>query len=341
MKTAAIAAAAALAAAGALWPRAVPQAEWVPTALEFDAKGVLYVADARNDRIVAIELGEKAGKAEAVKVEDLADQLASALGAKADEIQVGDVAVSPVSGAVVVSALTQNGSKAGLFRVVKGKLQAIETKGLKTSSASLPKGVQPLDLVVTPKGLVVSSVSRDKTFLARLHRVDLPVKDGAVATAESELYHTSHEAWETQAPLLAMAAYTKGASTYVLGSTACTPVVRLGADEVADKKKVKTTTICELGMGNAPVSLVVCAKEKKDFLIVSSEVDGTFKIDGPILSDADKINEKAVNRNKGEAPGVAVVKGWDKVRKMALLDAKSVVAVKAEGKLTLETLELP
>ena len=34
-----------------------------------------------------------------------------------------------------------------------------------------------------------------------------PLAQGSVANAESELYHTSHDAWETEAPLYAMTTY--------------------------------------------------------------------------------------------------------------------------------------
>ncbi len=319
---------------------ATPQDDWFLVALRFDAKGTLYVADAKGGRVHAIETTDKAAKAAKVKIDDLGAALAKALNGNAGDVHVYALAVHPLSHAVYLSGSRVNGGPSTLFRVnAKGELDALPMKDLKMKTAALPKGCQPLDLVVGPTGLIVSSTVRDKNFLARLHVIALPLAD-AVGTADSELYHVSHEAWETQAPLNAMTTYEKDKKTYVLGSTMCTPVVRLDAADVVDKKKVKSSTIVELGMGNAAVTLAVYTKEKKPMLLVSSE-EATYSIEGKVLDEAEKINEKAINRNKGEVDGVKVLDAWKQVSKFALLDEVSFVVIKRGAKMSLETVELP
>ncbi len=322
-------------------PASSAQDTWLIVALRFDAKGTLYAADARGS-IHAIETVDKAAKAEKVVIADLGDALAKAMKANAGDVFVNAMAVHPVSHAVYIAASRVRGAATTLFRVNdKGELEALAAKNLKLKSVAMPKGVQPLDLVVGPKGLIVSSFMRDKQFLARLHTVALPLADGAApGTAESELYHTSHEAWETEAPLMSMTAFEKDGKTWVLGSTACTPVVRLDAADVADKKKVKSATIVELGMGNAPVTLVVYQKDRKDVLLVTSEED-TYRVDGAVLGEKEKLNEKAITRNKGEIEQVKVLAAWKGVSRVSLLDGTSAVAVKRGEKLSLETLDLP
>ena len=320
-------------------PVMTPQDTWVIVAMRFDAKGVLYVADARTCAIVSIETADKAAKVQAVNIADLGGQLSKVLGEGGPVINA--VAVHPLSHAVYLAASRVRGGSTTLFRVnEKGVAEALAQKNAKTKSAALPKGLTPIDLVVGPKGLVVSSFLQDKSFSARLHAVALPLADGSVGTADSELYHTSHQAWETQAPLTAMTTFEKEKKTWIVGSTMCTPVVRVDSGEIADKKKVKTTTIVELGMGNAPLSLAVYTKEKKDVLLVSSE-EGTYKIDGALLTEAAKVNEKAVTRNNGEIAEVKVLDDWKTVTKFALLDEKSAVVVRRGAKTTLETVELP
>jgi hypothetical protein len=321
-------------------PTAV-QDEWTIVALRFDAKGTLYAADAGGCRIVAIETSEKAAKSKSVAIADLGAALAKAMNAKAGDVTVSALAVHPLSHVVYLAAARARGAATTLFRVSeKGDLVALAFKTLKTKTAALPKGHQPLDLVVGPKGLVVSSFAQEKQFVSRLHSIALPLADGAVGMSDSELYHTSHAAWETQAPLMAMTAFESEKKTYILGSTACTPVVRLDAADVVDKKKVKSATICELGMGNAPVSLAVYAKDKKNALLVTSEA-GTYRIDGAVLTEGTKLDEKAVSRNNGEIAEVKVLESWKGVMKIALLDETSLVAVRKGAKLSLETLDLP
>jgi hypothetical protein len=321
-------------------PASSAQDTWLIVALRFDAKGTLYAADARGS-VHAIETSDKAAKANKVAIADLGDALAKAMNANAGDVFVNAMAVHPVSHAVYIAASRVRGAATTLFRVNdKGELEPLAAKSLKMKSVAMPKGVQPLDVIVGPKGLIVSSFLQDKSFAARLHTIALPLADGGVGTADSELYHTSHEAWETQAPLMSMTAFEKDGKTWILGSTACTPVVRLDAADVADKKKVKSATIVELGMGNAPVTLVVYQKDKKDVLLVTSEED-TYRVDGAVLGEKEKLNEKAITRNKGEIEQVKVLAEWKRVSRVALLDGTSAVAVKRGEKLSLETLDLP
>ena len=310
-------------------------------ALKFDGQGMLYAADAKNDRVLGLALEEKEGKAKPVKIDNLSEQLAKALDAGADPVTVHDVAVHPVSKTVYLSASKKGGAGTILFRVAGDKVEKVDLSSLKTTSVALPAGARPFDVVVTSKDVVVSSMNRDKTFGSALHRIALPLKEGGVATAETEIYHTSHKRWETKAPLVAMAGFTSGGQDYIMGSTACTPVVRIGVSEVADKKKVQTSTIVELGSRNAPVSMLVYTKDNQQLLLVTNNKEGAYKVSQPILAETAKLNEKAVNRGAGVA--IETVDAWKGAKKSAILDAGTAVVVRdnEDGSLSLQTLPLP
>jgi len=310
-------------------------------ALKFDAQGMLYAADAKNDRLLGLAIEEKEAKAKAVKIDNLSEQLGKALEAGADPVTVHDVAVHPLSHAVYLSASKKGGGGTILFRVNGDKVEKVDLGSLKTSSVALPAGARPFDVVVTSKDVVVSSMNRDKTFGSALHRIALPLKEGGVATAETEIYHTSHKKWETKAPLVAMAGFSSGGQDYIMGSTACTPVVRIGVADVADKKKVQTSTIVELGSRNAPVSMFVYTKDNQQSLLVTNNKEGAYKVAQPILAETAKLNEKAVNRGAGIA--IETVESWKGAKKSAILDGTSAVVVRdgGDGTLSLQTLPLP
>jgi hypothetical protein len=310
-------------------------------ALKFDAQGMLYAADAKNDRLLGLAVEEKEGAAKPVKIDNLSEQLGKALDAGADPVTVHDVAVHPVSRSVFLSASKKGGGGTILFRVAGDKLEKVDLGSLKTTSVALPAGARPFDVVVTSKDVVVSSMNRDKTFGSALHRVALPLKEGGVATAETEIYHTSHKRWETKAPLVAMAGFSSGGQDFIMGSTACTPVVRIGVADVADKKKVQTSTIVELGSRNAPVSMLVYGKDGQQTLLVTNNKEGAYKVAQPILAETAKLNEKAVNRGAGVA--IETVESWKGAKKSAILDAASAVVVRdgGDGTLSLVTLPLP
>jgi hypothetical protein len=307
-------------------------------ALKFDAKGTLYAADAKGDQVLAYALDDKEAKARPVKIEALTEQLKKALDAGADPVNVHDIAVHPLSHTVYLSASKKGAAGSTLFRVVGDKLEKVETT--KPAAVALPAGARPFDLVVTSKDVVVSSMNRDKTFGSALHRIALPLKEGGVATSETEIYHTSHKRWETKAPLVAMAGFSTGGQDYVMGSTACTPIVRIGVDDVADKKKVQTQTIVELGNRNAPVSMLVYTQKNQPTLLVTNNKEGAYKVPAPILTEKTKLNEQAVNRGAGVP--IEVVDAWKGVKRTAQLDASSAVVVRDDGgTLSLLTLPLP
>jgi hypothetical protein len=307
-------------------------------ALKFDAKGTLYAADAKGDQVLAFDMDEKEAKAKPVRIDGLGEQLKKALDAGADPVNVHDVAVHPVSHAVYLSASKKGAAGSTLFRVAGDKLEKVELA--KPTAVALPAGARPFDLVVTSKDVVVSSMNRDKTFGSALHRIALPIKEGGVATSETEIYHTSHKRWETKAPLVAMAGFSAAGQDYVMGSTACTPVVRIGVGDMADKKKVQTQTIVELGNRNAPVSMLVYTQKNQPTLLVTNNKEGAYKVPAPILVEKAKLNEQAVNRGAGVP--IEVVDSWKGVKRTAFLDAASAVAVKDEGgTLSLITLPLP
>ncbi|MBI3854625.1 MAG: hypothetical protein HY293_02915 [Planctomycetes bacterium] len=219
-----------IAVAGGIAALAAPQAG-APVqllAIKFDAEGTLYGADAKNNELVSYALPDKKGKALPVQVPDLGAQLAKALGAGPEDVVVHDLAVHPASFVVYLSAGKKGTPESRLFRVgADKKLQEVATGELKKAAAKLPEGTQPFDLAVTSKNVILSSSGRDKTFSSELHRVPLPLAEGKMANAQTELYHTSHKAWETKAPLVAMAAFTMGGKEYIVGATKCTPVVRI------------------------------------------------------------------------------------------------------------------
>ena len=310
-------------------------------ALKFDAQGMLYAADAKNDRLLGLAIEEKEAKAKAVKIDNLSEQLGKALDAGTDPVTVHDVAVHPVSHTVYLSASKKGGGGTLLFRVAGDKVEKVDLGSFKTTSVALPSGARPFDVVVTAKDVVVSSMNRDKTFGAALHRIALPLKEGGVATAETEIYHSSHKRWETKAPLVAMAGFSSDGQDYIVGSTACTPVVRIGVSEVTDKKKVQTATILELGSRNAPVSMLVYTKDRQQTLLVTNNKEGAYKVAQPILAEPAKLNEKAVNRGAGVA--VETVEAWKGAKKSAVLDGATAVVVRdgGDGALSLQTLPLP
>ena len=334
------------AAAGGIAALAAPQAGGASVqllAMKFDADGLLYAADAKNNELVALATVDKKGKALPVQVPDLGAQLSRLLGSTPQDVVINDIAVHPTSFAVYLSAGKKGTAESRLFRVAADKkVLEVPVGELKKAAVKLPEGTQPFDVAVTAKNVILSSSGRDRTFSSELHRVPLPLAEGKMANAQTELYHASHKAWETKAPLVAITAFTMGGKEYIVGATKCTPVVRIPVDEIGDKAKVKTTTLLELGGGNSPVSMMVYGQGPTQTLLLThakSAQDGAYKVPGAVLAEGTKINEQAQNRGGKNAESIAAFKN---AKKAALFGPTMAVAVIDNGgSLSLATLPLP
>jgi hypothetical protein len=335
-----------IAAAGGIAALAVPQAGGASVqllAMKFDPEGTLYAADGKNNELVALSTIDKKGKALPVQVPDLGAQLSKLLGCTPEDVLVNDIAVHPTSFAVYLSVAKKGTPESRLFRVAADrKVLEVPVGELKKTAVKLPEGTQPFDIALTSKNVILSSSGRDRTFSAELHRVPLPLAEGKMANAQTELYHSSHKAWETRAPLVSITAFTMGGKEYLVGATKCTPVVRVPVDEIGDKAKVKTTTLLELGGGNTPISMMVYGQGPAQTLLLThtkSPTDGAYKVPGAVLAEATKINEQAPNRGGKIAESVAAFKN---AKKAALFGPTMVVAVIDNGgSLSLTTLPLP
>lgn len=312
-------------------------------ALEFDAAGNLYAADSKNNQLVSFSLAEKKAKPVPIQVPDLGAQLAKLLGCPPADVLVHDVAVHPVSYLAYLSAGKKGGQESRLFRVGPDKkVQEVPLGEVKMAAVALPAGTQVLDLALTAKDVIVSSTNNDRAFGSGLHRVALPLAGGKLATATTEVYHTSHKAWETRAPLISVTAFSAGGKEYLLGSTKCTPVVRIPVDEIGDKAKVKTTTIIELGGRNGPVTLLVYGAPNRSSLLVThnnTDKEGAYKVSAAVLAEGTKVNEQAPNRGGSTAETVAA---WKNTKRAAALGpALAVAVIDQAGTLSLATLPLP
>ena len=334
------------AAAGGIAALAAPQAGAASVqllAMKFDPEGTLYAADTKNNELVALSIAEKKGRALPIQVPDLGAQLSKILGCTPEDLVINDLAVHPTSYAAYLSVSKKGTPESRLFRVAADrKVLEVAVAEAKKVALKLPEGTQPFDIAVTAKNVILSSSGRDRTFSSELHRVPLPLAEGKMAKAQTELYHASHKAWETRAPLVSIAAFTMGGKEYLVGATKCTPVVRVPVDEIGAQAKVKTTTLLELGGGNTPVSMMVYGQGPNQTLLLThtkSATDGAYKVPSTVLGEVTKVNEQAPNRGGKNAESIAAFKN---AKKAALLGPAMAVAVFDQGgQLSLTTLPLP
>ena len=122
--------------------------------------------------------------------------------------------------------------------------------------------------------LFVAGLSNEE-FSSKLRRIPFPF--GAdVADNNLEIFHVSHGAWETAAPIRTFVPYEGGRS--ILASYTCTPLVHIPVEGVAAGTKVVGRTVAELGAMNQPLDMVSFRQGADEYLLVANTSHGLLKV---------------------------------------------------------------
>ncbi len=130
------------------------------------------------------------------------------------------------------------------------------------------------DMAYADGTLLIAGLSNEE-FSAKLRRVPFPFSAG-ISGSSLEIFHVSHGAWETAAPIRAFVPYDGGAS--ILASYTCTPVVHFALADLRDGAKAVGRTVAELGPVNQPLDMVSFVQDGEEYLLVANSAHGLVKI---------------------------------------------------------------
>jgi hypothetical protein len=242
-------------------------------------------------------------------------RLASFLGCSVDDISVKDMAVHPRTHNVYLSVMRGRGDDALPVIIRIDRLTAaLEEVGLRDVAfsstpvanapsidderqfVSLTTGTdgqeiefagnkirilrEPMrqatvtDLAYVDGTLLVAGMSNEE-FASNLRRIAFPFT-GDQADNSLEIFHVSHGAWETAAPIRTFVPYQGGRS--ILASYTCTPVVHFPLDELTSGTKTVGRTVAELGAMNQPIDMVSFVQGGEEHLLVSNSRHPLLKI---------------------------------------------------------------
>lgn len=327
--------------------------------LTFGPEGILFIADSKAASVVAIDTGDtKASSAGAIKVEGINQKIAALLGTTADQIQISDLAVNPVSHKAYLAVARGRGPAAqpALIRVdAQGGLELVSLDQINHSRAALPAA--PIDQVVgegnrqrNPRmesitdiaflndRVLVAGLSNEE-FASSLRSLPFPFDKEANPTSV-EIYHGAHGKYETQAPIRTFVPLKMGDETQLLAAYQCTPLVQIPLNAIEPNAKVKGKTVAELGNRNRPLDMIVYQKDGKDYLLIANSARGIMKVPTAGLREAESITEPVKTDTKGL--GYETIKDVTGVEQLAALDAKNAIVIrKTEAGQSLEALPLP
>lgn len=272
-------------------------------ALEFSDDGTLFVGDNYSGAIFAFEMTGATAPAQVapVNIGDIDVKIADALGIPSSALAINDMAVHPISAEIYIS-VTRIGnfesapaivrvSQAGVIEIVDlaavpshkqmldhfpdqettfrprglGQMPPLvrdEAKGnIKLSSLAI------MDMEFHEGELFVSGVAFDN-FLSTLRRMLYPFT-GDQSAANVEMYHISHDQFETRAPIRAMSIQQVDGKATLVAAYTCSPIVLIGLDEIVDGAKISARTIMDYGNGQ-PLDMLSYKLNGEDTLFLTS-----------------------------------------------------------------------
>jgi hypothetical protein len=272
-------------------------------ALTFSPDGILFVADPKGAAVFAFDVKDNAKDTATtnLEVKNIDKLLAGFLGIATEDVVINDMVVQPNSQNVYLSVSRGRSVDAMpvLIRVNrKQEVTEIKTDNILFSKADIinAPGVDDKTTWGAPKrpmaitdinfydGILLVAGLSNEEFASKLRRISFPFKNNE-SSASVEIFHTSHNRYETHAPIETMIPLTLNKETHILAGYGCAPLAKFSLAELKENKKVRGATIAELGGGSRPLDMVLYNKKGVDYLLIANSNRSAYKVK---VSDIEK-----------------------------------------------------
>ena len=274
--------------------------------MSFSGDGTLFLADPRAAVVYAIDVAEsfrdttKTG----VRIDDVDGKIAAALGTTRDQIRIVDMVAHPLSQSLYFSLTRGRGNDAVpvLVSVTKAdeKVTVLPLESIRHARADIPHapsldaktpwGAPQRSFSVTDIALVDGEVYvaglGNEEFASTLRRLPYPFK-GTGASTTVEMYHTSHDKYETAAPIESFVPIDLAGKPSLVAGYGCSPIVTVARAELADRRHVRGKTVAELGGGNRPFDMIRYTNLKgKEYILVANSNRTLTRLDPAEIASA-------------------------------------------------------
>lgn len=312
-------------------------------AMTFNPEGILFIADSRASTLFAVDVAETGPEVkydQRQMVADLDLKVAGLLGTTRDKIRFGDMASHPKTGSLyfTVSRVTDGPPQSTLVRARgSDQVELVNLDNIRNSSAALPEAPakdgktswgQPqwtlavTDLSVVDGELWIAGLSNEQ-FASALRRLPFPFgKDASITSVE--IFHTSHDRWETASPIDAFLPITLNGTPSVLAGYGCSPIATFTLADIKKGGHLRGRTVAELGGGSRPVDMVKYTRDGKEWVLIANSDRTLMRLDPEEIAKAPALTKGVAHAY--EPAGVAYLSVASS-GVMALADAGDGIAV--------------
>lgn len=323
-------------------------------ALAFGPEGVLFVGDSMGAAVFALDTGDQASEATPVNIDGINGKIAAMVGSTSSDVRINDLAVSPLSNQVYVSASRGRGPDATpmIFKTdSKGELSLVDLDNISFSKVAFssapakdakdrrgrPLRMNAITDIHFDSGKVIVAGLSNEEFASKLRVFDFPFTGDESATS-IEVYHGAHGRLETQSPVRTFITY----ENTVLAAYTCTPLVTIPVEDLQGDK-IMGKTVAELGNRNNPLDMIVYRKGDQDYLLMANDRRGVMKM-ALNKTEMDSIDAIKSRVSGGGTAGLKYetmdeFKGVSQLAKLG--DAHAVMLVVNSDNVDLKTVALP
>ncbi len=272
-------------------------------ALTFSDEGVLFVGDNHNGAVYAFEIPaeEPSGRTVPRSIRNVDAKIAELLGVRLGAVEINDLAVHPISNEIYISVtrIESFASQPAIVKIsVDQDISLLDTSSLafqKQDLTEFPDGqatfhvrgaggggplprdmakgavsvrsLAIMDLEYHDGELFVAGVAYDN-FLSSLRRMPFPF-DGTQDVTAVEMYHITHDQYESRAPIRAMSVQEVDGKPQLVAAYTCSPLVLVPLEELTDGAKISANTIMDVGNGQ-PLDMVPFQMGDQTMLFVTN-----------------------------------------------------------------------
>ncbi len=329
--------------------------------LAFGPDGILLVGDTKAATIFAIDTGDSAGEPAKVNVniEGLKGKVAAALDSTPQAIAINDLAVNPLSGNIYLSISKggAQGSPAIVRIAATGKLSRMSLENIGYAKVTLPDAPEDkvvgqgrrsrnrrlesiTDLAYTDGKVIVSGLASGESP-SSIREITFPF-DEAYQGTRIEIFHGAHGRLEDSAVARTFVPFNINGEPHLLAGFTCTPLVKFPIRSLKPGKKIRGTTVAELGNRNRPLDMIVYKQNGKEFLLLTNSNRGVMKISTEDIERQTGISERITGGGTAGQKYETIEKLKGVVQLDRLTDERGVIITQTEsGSLNLTTITLP
>ena len=274
--------------------------------MSFSNDGTLFFADPAASAIYAIDVADKFRDTTktGVKIDNVDMKIAAALGTTRDQIRIVDMVAHPISQTLYFSLTRGKGNDAVplLVSVTKAdeKVTLLPLENIRHARGEIPnppsadkktpwgeprRTFAVTDIQLVDNELYVAGLGNEE-FASTLRRIPYPFS-GKAASTTVEMYHTSHNRYETAAPIETFIPITLAGQPSLVAGYGCSPIVTVPRSELGDHKHVRGKTVAELGGGNRPFDMVRYTNSKgKEYILIANSNRTLTRMDPEAIASA-------------------------------------------------------